>query len=291
MPVMKSIPWEEGIGKAALSYLVSGIDNDKSAAMMGLKTVIPEGTECTLRIGEGGSARVDLTDIGQQTEEQEQAMVVAIVNTLTEFPSINNVSITIDGKEKKTLSNGTDISKPMESFALNIEDGEVPVSGEAHAFTLYFPNSAASLNIPVTRYMDTAPSFSGAVQEEIAGPKDEGLINCFPAGTELISAYIKDGIACVDLTKDFEKVADTEGMLDAARDSLYGGRAMPYSVMIPVISSWSVTSKAGLYRHTPAGAMGSLYHMERISSPSRSSMTMASPSGVSKSMVEVGAAI
>lgn len=123
----------------------------------------------------GGSARVDLTDIGQQTEEQEQAMVVAIVNTLTEFPSINNVSITIDGKEKKTLSNGTDISKPMESFALNIEDGEVPVSGEAHAFTLYFPNSAASLNIPVTRYTDTAPSFSGAVQEEIAGPKDEGL--------------------------------------------------------------------------------------------------------------------
>ena len=148
-------------------------------------------------------------------------MVVAIVNTLTEFPSINNVSITIDGKEKKTLSNGTDISKPMESFALNIEDGEVPVSGEAHALTLYFPNSAASLNIPVTRYTDTAPSFSGAVQEEIAGPKDEGLINCFPAGTELISAYIKDGIACVDLTKDFEKVADTEGMLDAARDCLY----------------------------------------------------------------------
>lgn len=98
---MKSIPWEEGIGRAALSYLVSGIDNDKSAAMMGLKTVIPEGTECTLRIGEGGSARVDLTDIGQQTKEQEQAMVVAIVNTLTEFPSINNVSITIDGKEKR----------------------------------------------------------------------------------------------------------------------------------------------------------------------------------------------
>lgn len=32
VPVMKSIPWEEGIGRAALSYLVSGIDNDKSAA-------------------------------------------------------------------------------------------------------------------------------------------------------------------------------------------------------------------------------------------------------------------
>lgn len=78
----------------------------------------------------GRQRRVDLTDIGRQTKEQEQAMVVAIVNTLTEFPSINNVSITIDGKEKKTLSNGTDISKPMESFALNIEDGEVPVSAK-----------------------------------------------------------------------------------------------------------------------------------------------------------------
>lgn len=79
----------------------------------------------------GRQRRVDLTDIGRQTKEQEQAMVVAIVNTLTEFPSINNVSITIDGKEKKTLSNGTDISKPMESFALNIEDGEVPRFGRS----------------------------------------------------------------------------------------------------------------------------------------------------------------
>lgn len=160
VPVMKSIPWEEGIGRAALSYLVSGIDNDKSAAMMGLKTVIPEGTECTLRIGEGGSARVDLADIGQQTKEQEQAMVVAIVNTLTEFPSINNVSITIDGKEKKTLSNGTDISKPMGSFALNIEDGRYPFRAKPT------PLRCTSLircqpEYPVTRYTDTAPSFSG----------------------------------------------------------------------------------------------------------------------------------
>ena len=221
VPVMKSIPWEEGIGRAALSYLVSNSDNDKSAAMMGLKTVIPEGTECTLRIGEEGSARVDLSGMGRQTKEQEQAMVVAIVNTLMEFPSIDRVSITVGGKAKKTLSNGTDISKPMESFALNVEDGEVPVSGEAHALTLYFPNCSASLNIPVTRYVDAAPSFSGAVREEIAGPEGEGLIGCFPSGTELISAYIKDGIACVDLTEEFEQVAHTEGMLDAARDCLY----------------------------------------------------------------------
>lgn len=221
VPVMKSIPWEEGIGKAALGYLISGADNDKSASMMGLKTVIPEGTECTLRIGEEGNARVSLAGVGKQTGEQEQAMVVAIVNTLTEFPSINSVSITVDGREESALSDGADISKPMERFALNVEEGEVPVSGEAHALTLYFPNSAASLNIPVTRYIYAAPSFSVAVREEIAGPKDEGLINCFPEGTELISAYIKDGIACVDLTKDFERAADTEGMLDAARDCLY----------------------------------------------------------------------
>ena len=221
VPVTKSIPWEEGIGKAALGYLVSGEANDRSAAMMGLKTVIPEGTEYTLRINDDGEARVDLSGLGNQTDKEEQVMVTAIVNTLTEFPAIDSVKITLEGRERKSLPNGSDVSKPMQSTALNVEDGAVQVSGNAQRLTLYFPNASASLNVPVTRYTDTQPSFSSAVQQEIAGPKTSGLINCFPEGTELISAYIKDGIATVDLSREFEAVSETEGMLEAARDCMY----------------------------------------------------------------------
>ena len=74
----------------------------------------------------------------------------------------------------------------------------------------------------------------------------------------------------------------------AARDWGNGGRQIPFSVMMPEIRLWWVTSKAGLKHYTPAGAMGSRYHRERISSGSRCSMGMWSPSGQFRSMVEVG---
>ena len=222
VPVMKKIPWEEGIGKAALSYLVSGAVNDRSASAMGLKTVIPEGTQYTLRIGDDKQATLDL--IGYQphsSKEEERAMVVAVVNTLSEFDSIETVKITLDGSDKKTLPNGTDISKPMGEFALNVEDGEVPVSGTANKLTLYFPNISASMNIPVTRYTDRVPSFSMAIQELAAGPADGRLLNCFPDGTELMSAYIYDGIATVEFNQAFTAIEQSEGKLEAARDAIY----------------------------------------------------------------------
>ena len=39
--------------------------------------------------------------------------------------------------------------------------------------------------------------------------------------------------------------------------SVYGSLAIPYSVTIPLIKSWSVTSNAGLYTLTPSGAIRS----------------------------------
>lgn len=222
VPVMKKIPWEEGIGKAALSYLVSETDNDRSASEMGLKTVIPEGTQYTLRIGENKQAVLDLIGCKPHSSKQEeQAMVMAVVNTLNEFDSIDTVKITLDGSNKNTLPNGTDISKPMGKFSLNVEDGEVPVSGTANKLTLYFPNLSASLNIPVTRYTDRTPSFAIAVQELVEGTDDSRLLNCFPNGTELVSAYIYDGIASVEFNQAFADIDNTEGKLEAARDSIY----------------------------------------------------------------------
>lgn len=222
VPVMKSIPWEEGIGKAALGYLVSNADNDRSASAMGLKTVIPEGTEYTLRINDNKEAVVDLIGYSSyKTSEEEQAMVVAIVNTLSEFDSIDTVRITLDGDNVASLPKGTDISGSMERFALNVEAGDVPVSGSSYKITLYFPNISASLNIPVTRYVDRVPSFSGAVQELLEGSDDDRLLNCFPEGTELMSAYIDDGIATVEFNQAFSQIESVEGKLEAARDTLY----------------------------------------------------------------------
>lgn len=221
VPVMKRIPWEEGIGRAALGYLVDDASNRAAAERMGLRAVVPEGTGFTLRIGEEGAAVVNITGLTKLADAQaEKDMVTGIVNTLTEFDSIETVRITLDGAKAAALPHGTDISGAFSTLPLNAEDGEVAVSGNsAHAMTLYFPNASASLNVPVTRYGEAQPSLSSVMQALVDGPKDAGLAG-FPADTELLSAYIADGVVCVDLSAQFKAVEETEGLCEALQTAI-----------------------------------------------------------------------
>ena len=216
VPVMKRIPWEEGIGRAALSYLVDDAANRSAAERMGLSAVVPEGAAFNLRIGDDGAAIVDITGLTKlEDAKAEQAMLTAIVNTLTEFDSINTVSISIDGAKVASLPNGTDISKAFSTLPLNAEDGQVAVSGgSAHAMTLYFPNASASLNVPVTRYGEYEASLNSVLQALMDGPEDSALAS-FPEGTKLLSAYIADGIVCIDLSEAFKQASEVEGLCEA----------------------------------------------------------------------------
>ena len=73
------------------------------------------------------------------------------------------------------------------------------------------------------------------------------------------------------------------------RLSSKGGRQIPCSVTMPVTRSCGVTSKAGFQTPAPAGATRDDPRCV-TSRPLRSSIGIASPSGVPRSMVEVGAA-
>ncbi|MBQ2662431.1 MAG: GerMN domain-containing protein [Clostridia bacterium] len=212
VPVMKKIPWEEGIGKAALSYLQSSYDNDYSASKLGVMTVIPKGTVIELKI-DGTNAEVMLSQLPDMKEEEQKNMITAIVNTLTEFASIETVSI---------IANGKKILKETSKLVLNVEESEVAVSSSnAKRITLYFPNSQASLNVPVTRYVEGGTDFESAVQELIKGPENEKLLNCFPEGTKLNSASINENRAVVDLSGEFLKAEEVEGLISACYECLY----------------------------------------------------------------------
>ena len=223
VPVMKLIPWEEGIGKAALSYLVDQNGNQESAAALGLNTVLPEGVTYTLRIADDKCATLDLsglTDLGSAAEEQ--AMVTSLVNTLVEFDSIDTVRITVEGKALKSLKNGTNISGAMSAFPLNMEEPEEQVvTDSAYRLTLYYPNESASLNVPVTRLTNIEPTLESAVRELLKGPKFAGLMNAFPEGTEMLGLSYADGAAVVNFNSAFKAVDQVDGLAQAAYDSLY----------------------------------------------------------------------
>ncbi len=222
VPVMKLLPWEEGIGKAALNQLVDTEENRLSSTVMGLKNVVPQGVSFVLSISDDAVATLNicnLPDLG--SVEAEAAMVTAVVNTLTEFPSIEQVQLEFDGKAKKSLPHGTAVNGVMSALPLNEEPLPVNASSaDLQRMILYFPNRSASLNVPVTRYLTGEPTFAAAMEGLVAGPVDDSLRGCFPEGTQVLSATILDDAATVNFSKEFASISDTPELEAVALETM-----------------------------------------------------------------------
>lgn len=221
VPVMKPIAWEEGIGKAALSHLTCTPENLQSAASLGLEPVLDADTQFELRI-ENGLAKVNLKGLDAfESAQQEQNAIAAVVNTLCEFPAIEQVQVLIEGKEGVQMKQGTDLSLPFGRMDLNVEAAGMLSESIENKVTLYFASSDGRCNVPVTRHLYDEPDLYQAVLELIKGPGDlTALQNCFPAGTELLDAEIKDGVATVNLSREFEQIREHEELQQRALETI-----------------------------------------------------------------------
>ena len=97
--------------KAAVEALMEGTDDSK------LTGVIPKQAKLLGVTVKGDTAQVDF-DKGlikhfNGGSTGEEFLVGSIVNTLTEFPEIKKVQITIEGKKVETIKGHMDTSKPL----------------------------------------------------------------------------------------------------------------------------------------------------------------------------------
>ena len=223
VPVTARVEKTDGIAKAALRLLVQSPDNDASAARMGLKPCVPEGTTFDLNI-EDGRARIDLGKeaLTCASAEAESLMVGAVTQTLTEFPTVKEVSFLFDGQSRSRLTHGTDVSGVFTSRDLNLESVTTfdPADATADLVRLYFPSASGRMLVPVTRvvYSDADPVT--AMIELCRGPRpDSGLERAVPEGCAIRNVTLKNGVVSIDLTKEFmdESDIDRTQMLKALR--------------------------------------------------------------------------
>lgn len=206
VPVMKTVGNQPGIAKATLEMMVQSPDNDMEAARLGLRTVIPQGTSVDLDISQG-VARIDLSREADTFADPiaERNMVSAIVQTLTEFPTVDTVRFLIDGQAKETLKCGTDISGDFAREPVNLEsrdDGILPT--EAETVTLYFAGESGSVIVPVSRMVYGQSDVETAVLELVKGPDGSSpLENALPSDCGLISVKQENGKVVVNFTKEF----------------------------------------------------------------------------------------
>ena len=170
VPVMKQIPWVEGIGAETVSQLIANPDTDAEMEYMGLNPILSEGTEVSLSIKDGvATLKLSEGAISADNAVDELNKVVAIVNTLAEFQSIDSVLIKQDGCGEE-LPCGTVISQPFTPFELNVtttlsqEDQE-----NASRLVLYFPSESGNVIVPVTTYIGGTADPFAAMSELVKG--------------------------------------------------------------------------------------------------------------------------
>ena len=215
VPVMCTIPYEDGVAKATLNKMIQSPENDMQAARLGLKTVLPEGTTIDLDISDG-LARIDLGKevMNMADAAAESNMIAAIVQALTEFESVERVEFLVGGQKLDKLTHGTDISGTFERGEINLESSVSTInSGELKPVMLYFPCESSSVVVPVTRMVYSNADVNTAVLELAKGPSAQSpLESALPAGCGLIDVQLVDGVAKVNFTKEFANlVQNTDG--------------------------------------------------------------------------------
>ena len=215
VPVMCNVAYQDGIAKATLKMMVQSPENDMNAARLGLRTVLPENTTFDLDICDG-LARIDLSKevLGLADAAAESNMVTAIVQTLTEFDSVDRVEFLVGGQKLEKLTHGTDISGSFERGEINLESA-VSLSGASslEPVMLYFPCESGNVVVPVTRMVYSNADVNTAVLELAKGPSTQSpLERALPAGCGLIDVRVEDGVAKVNFTREFaQMVEDTDG--------------------------------------------------------------------------------
>lgn len=208
VPIMRKIPWEEGIARVTLSNMVDSPELRETLRGTGLLPVIPAGTEIVgITIDdETALCKVDFSEdvLNHQTEKDEENFIKGVVYTLTEFPAIEKVQILVGGKVLPNMTFGGSIEGPIarENINLlgNISDGSSKVvvyykAMDVEEYEYFIPVTIPTLAPVANIYSALDLLFEGP-------PMDMGLLSDIPRDIMLHGVEVKDGTAYVDISYD-----------------------------------------------------------------------------------------
>jgi germination protein M len=217
VPLTVKVPYTEGVASQALEYLVEG-GPITSLLPDGRRAVLPAGTESTVVVTKDGTAIVDFSpEFKNYRAEDEKGILEAITWTLTEFDSIKDVAIQINGYPVDVMPvNGTPIGKSVSrKDGINIEVVDGTQIGNNSVVTVYFkaqsPSATNEYFVPISRIVPKSENIALAtVNQLIAGPSlGSGLFTAdITPSTEVLEATIENQVAVVNFGEQFLQLAE-----------------------------------------------------------------------------------
>lgn len=222
VPVMRKIPWAEGIAKATLQVMMDTPDQQESLMTMGLRAILPAETEVLGMSIKDGIATVDFNEavLNCKDAAAENNMVQGIVMTLAGFSTIEKVQLLFDGKAIETMQFGTVVKDPIDPLDINIEMSD-DASTQGAKVTVFFQSTSSSQYeylIPITRITSSMNvTLETAIQELLDGPRDaDNMTIDIPQDTKLLGVQMEDGVTYINFSKEFNSLstsASSEAMV------------------------------------------------------------------------------
>jgi germination protein M len=216
VPVMRKIPWVEGIAKYTLSVMMDTPEQQEDLIMMGLRPLLPADTKILGMSITDGIAKLDLNEAVLDCEDalEESNMIQGIVLTLAEFSTIDKVQFLFNGKILEKLPHGTIVKEPIGPTDINLEMAEDAIAQGAKV-TVFFQSTSSSLYdylIPVTRVTSLEnASLQSTINELLKGPMDTDNMKIdIPPDTKLLGIQMDGGVTYLNFSKEFKDIANSE---------------------------------------------------------------------------------
>ncbi|HZK34409.1 MAG TPA: GerMN domain-containing protein [Bacillota bacterium] len=213
VPVMRKIPWVEGIAKATIGLMIDTPDQQESLMIMGLRPLLPAEAKILGMSIIDGVARVDFNEAVLECKDaiSENNMIQGLVMTLAGFSTVDKVQFLFDGEIIETMAHGTLVGTPISPIDINIEMSE-DTTPEGAKVNVYFQSTSISqfdYLVPVTRITSSMnATLETAIEELLKGPKDEDNMTIdIPQDTKLLGIQMTDGITYINFSKEFNNLA------------------------------------------------------------------------------------
>ena len=168
-------------------------------------TLLPENIEIQSCVDDDGMIRVDFNQEYHDLNPVDEVLLRAsIVKDYVQIPNIYLVTITAEGTPIVD-SQGQEIgAMSLDSFLENT--GKEIMAYQYKELNLYFTNEEGNQLVPEARqvyYNGNTPIEKVIVEQLLRGPGDSGHYATLPSDTRIVGVSVADGIAYVNLGKQF----------------------------------------------------------------------------------------
>lgn len=168
-------------------------------------TLLPENIEIQSCVDDDGMIRVDFNQEYHDLNPVDEVLLRAsIVKDYVQIPNIYLVTITAEGTPIVD-SQGQEIgAMSLDSFLENT--GKEIMAYQYKELNLYFTNEEGNQLVPEARqvyYNGNTPIEKVVVEQLLRGPGESGHYATLPSDTRIVGVSVADGIAYVNLGKQF----------------------------------------------------------------------------------------